>query len=207
MIKRFRKYCVQGFLEIKRTIISKKWISVVMLVCALLGIILAFSHAEVLSIKYSDGNIITKLSSKNFNFFFFYIKTLLILSAITLLTFLLTFNFYCCLVNFVFIIVATKYYFAYVFVSCILDGFSGYLLLIVLWIPLYLVNILLFTMYIIKIFELISYPCGLKGKLRILPYSCYWHGTKHILLRQLYLSIIFSIIYISIIIIILSLIF
>lgn len=207
MIIRFRKYCCGTCLEIKRLILHKKWLAILMLISVLFGIILAFSKAETLALKYSDGNIITQLSAKNFNFFSFYIKTLLFLSAITTIIFLLTINFYCFMLNYILIIIATKYYFAYVFVSCILDGFSGYLLLIILWIPIYIINLILFTVYIIRLMELISYPCGFRGKLRIMPYSCYWHGSKHILLRHLYFALILTVIYLSIIIIILSLIF
>ncbi len=207
MLKRFRKYCYETYIEIKRTILCKKWIAIILLICALFGVILAFSHAEVLSQKYSDGNIITQLSAKNFHFFSFYMKTVLFITSIIIVIFLLTFNFYCFLLSYVLITVATKYYFAYAFVSCMLDGFSGYLLLIVLWIPLYLIILLFFMLYIIRLTELISYPCGWKGKLRIVPYSCYWHGCKHLIGRQLLYSILCAMVYISVIIIILALIF
>lgn len=207
MLCRFRNYLLRIYSETKRLIKCYKWIAITALVCAFIGLIMAFSKGEALSERYSDGNMITQVSAKSFNCLTFYIKSILIVSGIGIITFLLTINFYTFLLNFILIIFYVKTYLGYMFVSCILDGVTGYLLLFLVWIPLLIFNLLLLIILMIRLFELIDYPCNYRKACRIIPYKSYWRGTKKILSRHLILSNIATFTYLSIVIIIISLIF
>lgn len=207
MLCRCKSFIMKAYLEIKRLIRCNKWIAITALVCTVIGIILALSKAESLVAKYSDGNCIMQITAKTFNVFSFYLKSLLFVTCIAIVGFLLTINFYCFLLNFVFIIFYVKYFLGYMLVSCILDGFTGYLLLFLVWLPLMLFNLLLLTILLIRFYELINYSCSYRKGWRIIPYKSYWRGTKNILSRHLIIVNVVTFTYLSIIIIILSLIF
>lgn len=205
MLCRLRNYIIRLYVDAKRLIKYNKWIAITATICAIIGILLAFSKAESLSSKYSDGNIITQISAKTFNCFTFYLKSLLFVSCISIITFLLTLTFCTFILNFALIILYVKTFLGYMFVSCMLDGITGYLLLFLVWLPLLIANLLLIILLMIRLFDLIGYPCNYRKAFRVIPYKIYWRGTQKILSKHLIVTNILTFTYLSIVIIIISL--
>lgn len=204
MLNRLKNSIKDKFVAVKILFNRNKFIFIASAVAAALGIILAITGLGKATEKYSYGNVITKISSGEFNFLLFYFKLLFFTSLFYIVSLLTTFNFLVFLINFPILLFYAKFFMRAVFVSCVLDGFTGILLLIILYMPLFFVNWVLFTIYLAELFQVVGYGCKLKY---ITPLKCYWNSTRMLLKIYLLKSILFNIVYSAIILIILAIIF
>lgn len=204
MLNRLKNSLKDKFVAVKILYNRNKFIFIASTVAAALGIILAITGLGKATEKYSDGNVITQISSGEFNFLLFYFKLLFFTSLFYVISLLTTFNFIVFLINFPILLFYAKFFTRAVLVSCVLDGFTGILLLIILYLPVFLVNWALFTIYLAELYQVVG--CGCKIKY-ITPLKCYWNSTGTLLKKFLLKSILFNVIYSGIILIILAIIF
>lgn len=204
MLSRLKHYFKDRFIAVKLLTDRNKFIFIASAAAAVLGVVLAVTGVGKAAEKYSDGNIITKLSAGEFNFLPLYIKLLLFTSAFYLFALLTSFNCLVYLINLPVVLFYAKFVMRTALVSCVLDGFSGYVLLIIFYLPLFIVNWFLFTAYLAEIFD--ASGCGCSWKY-ITPLKCHRNATGAILKRYLCRSLLFNIIFTAVILIILAIIF
>lgn len=199
MLKKLRT-CIDCKLSDLRALYKQyKLLYIIGGICVLIGIICAFADLDSVLSKYSGGNIITKIKAEEFNVILCYFKLLFFTLSMFVLGFLLTFNFFAFCVNALIIVLYTKYFFRYALISCALDGFTGYILLIILWIPILIITAYVFITYLIKLFDIVGFTCK---KTTIIPYNSYWYSTRKILLNFCGCSLLFNFLYASLLILI-----
>lgn len=204
MSKKINFTCNDRIIFLKKLWRENKFIVISGIVSLCLGFLIGISKVKSFCEKGISHNIIVQISECDFNLVFFYIKIVLISAVLFIVPFLFSFNFYVFLLSFPLITGFTAYFTRIAFVSCCLDGVYGFLTLLLFWAPLVLVNWLAVVIYMAKLSEQIGFPCRL---CRITPYRCNWNATKKILFRCLLASLLFNLIFCTVWIIILFLIF
>lgn len=174
-----------------------------MLICFIIGLIAGLTKADASCDRYANNMLVAAIIDGSFNIFIFYIQVLSISIILFLICFLLSFNFYVFWLNYLAVIIFCRCYFAYVFASCILEGFIAYILLITLWLPLILILLCFYIKYFISMFSLV-FTCNRK---LIVSYASYWPTTRKLFFNTVLYLYLVLFIYTGIFLIILNLIY
>lgn len=188
--------------NLKRSIENNKYFYLVALVAVVIGIITALTSTCG---NEFDSNIITKISDGEFGYLFFFIKIAFFTAAVYFLSWLLSFNFIVFAVgNFAIILFFTKYIIGLA-IAAVLASVSGLILLIFLYLPLYIVNLLVFCRYLIILSEFTRTCC--KKITQIAPLRLSACGVLRTIKSFLWKILAFNLIYSAVVIVILTLIF
>ncbi len=188
--------------SVKRSIENNKYFYLVVLVAVIIGIITALTSTCG---KEFDSNIITEISDGEFGYLFFFIKIAFFSAAVYFLSWLLSFNFIVFVVgNFAVVLFFTKYIIGLA-IAAVLASVSGFILLICLYLPLYIVNLLIFCRYLIILSEF-TRTCG-KKITQIVPLRLSACGVLRTIKSFLWKILAFNLIYSAVVIVILTLIF
>jgi len=183
-----------------------KIVYIAMLVCFLFAFIKCLFDAPRYVDSYSKNCIYIQIQNGDFNLFMFYLKIFLPIMMLFILSFLLSLNLYLFMASYVIMYIFIRKFFLYLFASCLISGICGYLCLILCWIPLIIVISVVYCKFFLKISEYICNCPHYKYKY-ITPYSCGWKKTRIILLKYILYTNIFALIYGSLLIAVLSLIY
>jgi hypothetical protein len=184
-----------------------------MLICVVLGILMAFSGVEKALNRDMDNNIIIKIDNGEMDYFWFFCKLLLLPIILGGVTYLLSLNCYIFLLNLPLVMIAVRFLFVGIFASCAYDGITAYILIFALWLPLLMINFLTYVVFYMRMFEILEPTCCRSGKfklgmlLKVKPYRYYFNYTKKACINYFVWSAIFNILYGAIILIIFSIIF
>lgn len=188
--------------NLKRSIENNKYFYLVVLVAVVIGIITALTSTCG---KEFDSNIITKISDGEFGYLFFFIKIAFFTAAIYFLSWLLSFNFIVYFVgNFVTILFFTKYIIGLA-IGAVLAFVSGFILLLFLYLPLYIINLTVFCRYLIIVSEITRTCC--KKVTQFVPLRLSACGVLKVIKSFLWKILAFNLIYSAVVIVILTLIF
>lgn len=188
--------------NLKRSIENNKYFYLVVLVAVVIGIITALTSTCG---KEFDSNIITKISDGEFGYLFFFIKIAFFTAAIYFLSWLLSFNFIVYFVgNFVTILFFTKYIIGLA-IGAVLAFVSGFILLLFLYLPLYIINLTVFCRYLIILSEITRTCC--KKVTQFVPLRLSACGVLKVIKSFLWKILAFNLIYSAVVIVILTLIF
>ena len=181
---------------------NNKYFYLVVLVAVVIGIITALTSTCG---KEFDSNIITKISDGEFGYLFFFIKIAFFTAAIYFLSWLLSFNFIVYFVgNFVTILFFTKYIIGLA-IGAVLAFVSGFILLLFLYLPLYIINLTVFCRYLIILSEITRTCC--KKVTQFVPLRLSACGVLKVIKSFLWKILAFNLIYSAVVIVILTLIF
>ncbi|HOO22260.1 MAG TPA: hypothetical protein PKY53_01105 [Clostridia bacterium] len=168
-----------------------------------IGLIAAIPNLDDLPNNYVQKLIVSGIQCGEFDVLMFYLKLLGFTTLLFVVCFLLSFNFYVFYLNFLAVIIYSKYYFVYAFSGCALNGFAGFVLLFLLWLPLILVIMWYYAKFFISIQSLLFTCC----KKLIVPYSCNWGAVKKMFLSIVLPVLIITFVWTGVFLIIFSLIF
>ncbi|MBR1747990.1 MAG: hypothetical protein IJ735_07285 [Clostridia bacterium] len=203
MLRRIKDKCLS-----KKSIVKEAWnndkaIIILVFVAAMVGFLLAIAGTKSACENSSGGNLITKIALEDFSAFVFLLKILLFAAigyAISIFTCVNRVLFF---ISIALPILTTKIFLQSIFVSCAMDGWSAYILLIVFYLPVLFVHIALYSLYLSALYR--NTCAGTNWKCR-LPFGCTVKIALPICKKFLILSIIFHLVYSAIIIILLSII-
>lgn len=204
MLKRFRLSCNNCFIAVKQSFCRNKIIFILCGVAAVLGLILSFTRIGDAVDNYNGSNIISDISNGEFSFIGFYLKLLLLTSLLYFIGLILSVNSILFLLNLPIILLYCRFFFRSALISCIAGGAVCYLLILFFYIPIILINWLIFSMYLAEIYQICV--CGCRWKY-ITPIKCNWHATSKLLKKFIILSIALNVIYTAVIFIFLAIIF
>lgn len=190
--------------DLKTEFKRNKVIYITMLICFLIAFVRSILDVSLRVSAYSNRCIYTQIQSGDFHWFLFYLKIILPTLLMFGIAFLLSLNFYLFLLSFAVVYIYIRYYLIYFFCCNVISGLCGYICFLLCWLPLLLVNLLLFCNFFIKMVNLIMH-CP-KSK-HITPYSCMWYRTKTVLFRTLAVSFAITFIMTTLVIIILNIIY
>ncbi len=191
-------------IAVKMVFNRNKFLCIAMAVATIVGIILAFSCAKPAAESADGGNVITKLSCGEFNFLIFYFQLLIFTTILYFISVLTCFNPIVFFINVPIALFVTKYFFKRAFITCFVDGFSGILTLLILYLPLLIINLLIYTVFLAELFYAACYGCSWK---RITPLKCNRVALKKLLEKFVPLSLAANVIYTAVILIILAIIY
>lgn len=204
MLCRIKMWIKDRVIAVKTVFSRNKILCIAIAVCAALGIILAYSGAKSASDGADGGNVIKKLSCGEFNFLLFYFLLLSVTSAMYFIAVLMAFNCLAIFINLPIVFFVVKCFFKKAFITCIVDGFSGILTLLLLYLPLLAINLLIYTVFLCELYYSVCY--GLSWK-RVTPLKCNKTAIGKLLKIFVPLSILFNLIYTAVILIILVIIY
>ena len=169
-----------------------KYIYLAVLASIFIGILIALSKVKVLSDKYCDGNIIILIKNGNFRYVSFYLKLAFITLFIFFLANIFSFNRVVFLFIYPFICIVTYLVIRNVFVSCYLDGLTGYLSLFALYLPLIVIFAFVFSMYLLKV-----YSVTVEGTVwkYCMPIKCVFRSTKKLYGKYVLISVFIEVLF------------
>lgn len=198
MFGNIRRRVADWFVRIKKSVTRNKLIYIAVIVGVFFGVLCAIPDID----GENASNIIIVISDGDFNFLFFYLKIIFFTLGGYFLCLLLTFNKIAFCFNVLTIILFTKYIVKSAVIACI-AGWSGLILLVLLYIPLFVVNIWLFAELLCVIWN--NLPCGKIMAVFPLKYACC--GIKKEFKRYFLGAILFNVLYSSLLLIIFTIIF
>ena len=203
MLTKISCYFRAKIIDLKKAYKQYQFVFIAVLICFIIGIIAAIAKVETALERHQKNVLISALMDGSFNVFIFYLKLLGIPTIIFLACFLLSFNYYVFLLNFLVLALFYRSFFIFVFACCLLEGFVAYILLILLWLPIILIITAFYIKYFLSMYSLI-FSCNTKF---IVSYASYWPTTRKMffdIVLRLYLALF---IYAGVFLIILSLIY
>lgn len=203
MVSRIRIFISNKLIDLKKAYKQYQFIFIGALICLIIGLIAGIGIADSSTERYANNMLVTSIVNGKFNIFLFYIQVLSLSSILFAICFLLSFNYYAFLLNGAALIIFLRYYFAYIFASCLLEGLVAYILLITLWLPLIIILMAFYIKYFISMYSLI-FSCNRK---LIVSYASYWPTTRKMFLNTILYLYLVLIIYTGIFLIILNLIY
>lgn len=201
MLCRLRN-CLNGVkIGLRRLIRDNKTIILVSIASLVIGVLCALIKTKSMAQKECEGNIIILIKVDDFSYAGFYLKLLFITVCLYILGWLSGVNrvFFC--INFVIIFLFTYCFLRKIFVSCYVDGWTGYLLVAILYLPLTVISVAIYSMFIAKIY---SVSCAGVSWKYLTPLKCYVGSTKKIMLNYCLIAVISEFLFTTLIFVILS---
>lgn len=202
-MKMIRRKLIELAQNIKRTLTENRWITILLGLAFFIGVVWSFSSIREAASRYSDGNIITAIRAQDFNYLLTLLKILLFITLSYMILLFTPYHFFIFLASFLVQAIIVRFAFVLIFVSCLLDGITGYLLLLILWLPLLLLSYYCLLTSYNKIFCV----SGFNFTKRKPVCSITVKKTVSIIIKSYLINIIGTFIFYTIIIILLTLIF
>lgn len=202
MLSKIKLKIFYWFSNFKRSVEKNKVIYVGFAICVLFGALAAIS--SVVGNEY-ETNIILKISEGEFGYLWFFLKVALITAVVYILSWACSSNTILYYVgNAVVVIIATKYIVTEALAGCIAD-WTGLLVMLAYYLPIFIVNCLVFIYYFILIGEA-TITCS-KKLTTFLPIKMNFCASKAIIKKYLLRILLFNLIYSAFVIVIFVLIF
>lgn len=160
MLKNLKSTVVNQFIMLKKLFRDNKWIGLGLLIAFAAGFFSALNGVKGAAADSAGGNIIIFISGGNFNYFLNLLKLVGFILLMYLLLLITPHNFYLFFVGFISAIIYVRIVLRGVFISCIIDGFSAYILLFVFWLPVIAISLLCYFCAMCKIYAVCGYTLG-----------------------------------------------
>lgn len=154
----------------KNVYCNNKWIMIGICISIIVGYILAISKIDIVG-NNSKGNIIILIQNNNFKFGSYILKAILCFSIIYISIIFLNYHFYLFCGNFLLFTFIIKVLLTNIFISCVVDGISAYIELIIFWIPVSVYSILCYFYAMSRIYNYLGFDTCKKKALFIPSYK------------------------------------
>jgi len=171
------------------------------LICVAVGFLLGITSVKDVE---NPTNILIEISEGEFGYFTFYLKLILFIVITYVACWALTFNKIAfCIGNIGIIVFLSRYFVRTAIIACI-AGWTGILLLLLFYIPMFIVGFFIYVEYVCSLMQL-AFPCSDWTTVNSLGFT--FRAVGKTIKRYLIAALLFGLIYASVFLLIFSLIF
>lgn len=203
MLKNIKRNIVNTCLNIKCLFRENKWIAAALIISVVIAFFSSLQGIKDKAAGSSGGNIIIFINNQEFNYLLFLLKIVGMLLLLYILLIFTPHNFYLFLISFISAALVSYLLFRNAFIACIVDGFTAYVVLIFLWLPLMLISSVCYFCSVCKIYNVCGYTF-LKRRAICVP--AFRHLVS-LISKYLIADIIACMVYYSLFVIVLTLIY
>lgn len=160
MKKNASSYLSMKICEYKSFIKQNKIFFIITLAFVIVGLLLALNHIGNYVQENAELSVFGKIKEGDFSYLKFELTILFVPLGLGLTIFILSFNHYAVFLSYIVVIIFSRYWVRLVITSIINDILLGILSLLLLYLPLFVIVLLFWTVFFVKtLFTVYSAPC------------------------------------------------